>query len=106
MERTNFRYVTPDMLTNETPNLAAVDVSFISLTLILPVLKTLLSENSDIIILIKPQIEAGKEKVEKGGIVRNPKTHIEVIKSIIAVAKNRKNIRLNSSHVANSYSLY
>src|SRR5690625_7338928 len=49
MERTNFRYVTPDMLTNETPNLAAVDVSFISLTLILPVLKTLLSENSDII---------------------------------------------------------
>lgn len=87
MERTNFRYVTPDMLTNETPNLAAVDVSFISLTLILPVLKTLLSENSDIIILIKPQFEAGKEKVEKGGIVRNPKTHIEVIKSILAFAK-------------------
>jgi len=88
MERTNFRYVTPDMLKKGKPNLATVDVSFISLKLILPVLKQLLTNNSDIIILIKPQFEAGREQVGKKGIVRDPNIHQEVIENISLFAKN------------------
>ncbi|MDC1541819.1 TlyA family RNA methyltransferase [Candidatus Pseudothioglobus singularis] len=89
MERTNFRYVTEDMLTKGRPNLAAIDVSFISLELILPVLKRLLQDNSDVIALIKPQFEAAKEEVEEGGIVRNKHIHLSVIKKIIAFAENQ-----------------
>lgn len=66
MERTNFRYVTPADLDGEMPNFASIDVSFISLTLILPVLKTLLVPNSDVVALVKPQFEAGKDQVGKG----------------------------------------
>jgi len=82
MERTNFRYVKPSDFINEMPNLATIDVSFISLKLILPVLKQLLCNDSDIIALIKPQFEAGKEQVGKKGIVRDPKVHEEVITRI------------------------
>src|SRR5690625_1948615 len=88
MERTNFRYVTPDMLKKGEPNLATVDVSFISLKLILPVLNQLLTNNSDIIILIKPQFEAGREQVGKKGIVRDPNIHQEVIENICLFAQN------------------
>jgi len=70
MERTNFRYVTPADLDGEMPNFASIDVSFISLTLILPVLKTLLVPNSDVVALVKPQFEAGKDQVGKKGIKR------------------------------------
>lgn len=83
MERTNFRYVTPADLASEMPNFATIDVSFISLTLILPVLKTLLVPGSDIIALIKPQFEAGREQVGKKGIVRDQKVHLQVIDKII-----------------------
>ncbi|WP_223591475.1 TlyA family RNA methyltransferase [Neobacillus bataviensis] len=83
MERTNFRYVTPADLNGEMPNFASIDVSFISLTLILPVLKTLLIPGSDIIALIKPQFEAGREQVGKKGIVRDEKVHLQVIDKII-----------------------
>lgn len=84
MERTNFRYVTPAELIGEMPNFATIDVSFISLTLILPVLKTLLVKNSDIVALIKPQFEAGREQVGKKGIVRDSKVHLEVINKMIS----------------------
>ncbi|AZU63266.1 TlyA family RNA methyltransferase [Neobacillus mesonae] len=83
MERTNFRYVTPADLAGEMPNFATIDVSFISLTLILPVLKTLLVPGSDIIALVKPQFEAGREQVGKKGIVRDAKVHLQVIQKII-----------------------
>ncbi|MCP3738542.1 TlyA family RNA methyltransferase [Rossellomorea sp. BNER] len=86
MERTNFRYVTPADLVGEMPNFATIDVSFISLSLILPVLKTLLVPNSDTIALIKPQFEAGKEQVGKKGIVRDPKIHQNVVEKIIGLA--------------------
>ncbi|MFJ8264838.1 TlyA family RNA methyltransferase [Peribacillus asahii] len=86
MERTNFRYVTPADLAGEMPNFASIDVSFISLTLILPVLKTLLVANSDVIALVKPQFEAGKDQVGKKGIVRDPKVHKEVLNKIITFA--------------------
>lgn len=82
MERTNFRYVTRDDLAKDIPNFASIDVSFISLTLILPVLKHLLAEGSDIIALIKPQFEAGKDQVGKKGIVREAKIHEQVITKI------------------------
>ncbi|WP_335870638.1 TlyA family RNA methyltransferase [Bacillus sp. 2205SS5-2] len=83
MERTNFRYVKPEDLESGVPQIASIDVSFISLTLILPVLKTLLSSSGDVIALIKPQFEAGKDQVGKKGIVREPKIHNEVIEKII-----------------------
>ena len=82
MERTNFRYVTPDDLKGEIPNIATIDVSFISLRLILPVLKKLLAAGSDVIALIKPQFEAGKDQVGKKGIVREVKMHEAVIMKI------------------------
>ncbi|WP_087971637.1 TlyA family RNA methyltransferase [Oceanobacillus rekensis] len=87
MERTNFRHVTPDMLKMGVPDLASIDVSFISLKLILPVLKELLSQDSDIIALIKPQFEAKKEQVGNKGIVRDKKVHIDVLKRVVMLAE-------------------
>src|SRR5690625_4875271 len=78
MERTNFRYVTAEILTQGTPDFATIDVSFISLKVILPVLKQLLAENSDVIALIKPQFEASKEQVGKKGVVREREVHEDV----------------------------
>ncbi|KML01344.1 TlyA family RNA methyltransferase [Rossellomorea marisflavi] len=88
MERTNFRYVKPEDLEGEMPNLASIDVSFISLALILPVLKTLLVQGGDCIALIKPQFEAGREQVGKKGIVRDPSVHKTVIEKIISLSLN------------------
>lgn len=83
MERTNFRYVTRENLTRGLPNFATIDVSFISLRLILPVLKTLLVPGSDISALVKPQFEAGREQVGKKGIVRDPEVHKQVLENMI-----------------------
>jgi len=82
MERTNIRYVTADMF-KETPGLAAVDVSFISLGLVLPAISEVLTQDGQVICLIKPQFEAGKEKVGKKGVVRDPGTHKEVLEAFI-----------------------
>ncbi|MGM9527142.1 MAG: TlyA family RNA methyltransferase, partial [Oscillospiraceae bacterium] len=70
MERTNLRYVTPDML-DETPQLAVMDLSFISVRLVLPVVHELICDDAFVVCLIKPQFEAGKEKVGKKGVVRD-----------------------------------
>ncbi|MBP3039749.1 TlyA family RNA methyltransferase [Bacillaceae bacterium Marseille-Q3522] len=86
MERTNFRYVTPRDLSGEKPDFASIDVSFISLKLILPVLKTLLVNGSDIIALVKPQFEAGREQVGKKGIVRERSVHQQVLHTICQFA--------------------
>ena len=89
LERTNFRYVTveqvPDLL-----DFASVDVSFISLSLILPVMRTLLKDGGTAVCLIKPQFEAGKENVGKKGVVREKSVHIAVIEKIIALVKENK----------------
>jgi len=82
MERTNIRYVTPDML-GEKPELAVIDVSFISLALVLPVVRELMTKKSEAICLIKPQFEAGKGKVGKKGVVRDPNVHKEVLDSFL-----------------------
>ncbi|MFT8320660.1 MAG: TlyA family RNA methyltransferase [Bacillus sp. (in: firmicutes)] len=86
MERTNFRYVTPADLDGEMPTIASIDVSFISLKLILPVLKTLLVPNSDVIALVKPQFEAGRDQVGKKGIVREKKIHEAVVEKMVNFA--------------------
>ncbi|WP_416728931.1 TlyA family RNA methyltransferase [Fictibacillus sp. JL2B1089] len=86
MERTNFRYVTPDQLQQGIPHFATIDVSFISLRIILPVL-TQLMPTGDVIALIKPQFEAGREEVGKKGIVRDPKVHKRVIEEITDFAR-------------------
>lgn len=84
LERTNFRYVTKEQIPEEL-DFASVDVSFISLSLILPVLHTLLKENGQAVCLIKPQFEAGKENVGKKGVVRDKNVHIAVIEKIIGL---------------------
>ena len=87
MERTNIRYVTPEQL-GEALDLSVIDVSFISLRIVLPTIKTLLREGSgQVLCLIKPQFEAGKEKVGKKGVVREPETHKEVLDDFVALAK-------------------
>jgi len=88
MERTNFRYVTAADFQKGMPQFASIDVSFISLRLILPVLKTILVPNSQIVVLVKPQFEAGKENVGKKGIVRDPSVHEQVLNDITSFAIN------------------
>ena len=83
MERTNFRYMTPEDLAYGAPQFACIDVSFISLKIIFPVLKQLLEKNGEVVALIKPQFEAGKDQVGKKGIVRDPKVHAKVVKEIL-----------------------
>ncbi len=86
MERTNIRYVTPEQL-GEPLDLSVIDVSFISLKIVLPTIKQLLKpESGQVLCLIKPQFEAGKEKVGKKGVVRDPETHKEVLDHFVALA--------------------
>ncbi len=85
LERTNFRYLTKETVTEEI-DFASIDVSFISLKKILPVLFDFLKENGETVALIKPQFEAGREKVGKKGVVRDINTHKEVITEIINFA--------------------
>ncbi len=82
MERTNIRNVSLDDI-GEKIDFISIDVSFISLRLVLPVAKSLLKEDGEVVALIKPQFEAGREKVGKKGIVREKNTHCEVIESVI-----------------------
>ncbi len=87
MERTNIRYVTPEDITDRI-QFSSIDVSFISLTKVLGPVQRLLTENGQIVALIKPQFEAGREKVGKKGVVREKSTHLEVIEKVIAYAHN------------------
>ena len=81
LERTNMRKVTKEQVPDEI-DFFSIDVSFISLKLLLPVARELLSENAQAVCLIKPQFEAGREKIGKKGVVRDPQVHIEVVESI------------------------
>lgn len=85
MDRTNIRNLTPADLP-ETPSLAVIDVSFISLGKVLPAVRALLAPAGEIVALVKPQFEAGPEKVGKGGIVRDPAVHREVLARVAAEA--------------------
>lgn len=83
LERTNIRYVTEEQIP-EPLDFGSIDVSFISLTLVLPVLYRLLRDGGEGVCLVKPQFEAGKGKVGKKGVVREPEIHLEVLKKIFA----------------------
>ena len=85
MEKTNIRYVTPDMVDDKI-EFASVDVSFISLTMVLTPAYNLLTDDGQMVCLIKPQFEAGREKVGKHGVVRDKAVHIEVIEKVIKYA--------------------
>ena len=86
MEKTNIRYVTPEDIA-DVLDFASVDVSFISLTKVLGPAKELWREGGEMVCLIKPQFEAGKEKVGKKGVVRDKSVHLEVIEKVISFAK-------------------
>ncbi|TMS99144.1 TlyA family RNA methyltransferase [Apilactobacillus kunkeei] len=86
MEHTNFRYSKLDDFTEGQPEFASIDVSFISLHLILPPLKDILEKNGHVAALIKPQFEAGRDKIGKHGIVRDHAVHAEVLEDIIKFA--------------------
>lgn len=86
MENTNFRYSKPADFTLGLPEFASIDVSFISLHLILPALKNILKTNGEVVALIKPQFEAGRENVGKHGIVKDRNVHHQVIEKVINFA--------------------
>ncbi|MCY9657015.1 TlyA family RNA methyltransferase [Paenibacillus chondroitinus] len=87
MERTNFRYTTMEDLNGPRPTFASIDVSFISLRIILPPLKEILLNEGAVVALIKPQFEAGREKVGKSGVVRDPDVHAEVLTTVLTFAE-------------------
>lgn len=82
MEKTNIRYVTPEDI-GVALDFASIDVSFISLRTIMPAVKALLGDKGEVVALIKPQFEAGRDKVGKKGVVRDKEVHLEVINTII-----------------------
>ena len=87
MERTNIRYVTPEDL-GEPLDLSVIDVSFIGLEIVLPTIKTLLKPTGQVLCLIKPQFEAGKENVGKKGVVRDPKIHKMVLDNFVSLVNS------------------
>ncbi|MBA4495004.1 TlyA family RNA methyltransferase [Paenactinomyces guangxiensis] len=89
MERTNFRYLKREQLGGESPDLATIDVSFISLSHILPNLKQLLLPDGEVVALVKPQFEAGREQVGKKGIVKDPAVHCQVLSSFVQFAHSQ-----------------
>ncbi|MCP9833403.1 MULTISPECIES: TlyA family RNA methyltransferase [unclassified Cyanobium] len=89
-ERTNLRHLTPEALYGEGdpwPDLAVADVSFISLTRVLPALRALLLPSGEALLLVKPQFEVGRQRVGKGGVVRDPAAHADAIATVIAAAR-------------------
>ena len=85
MEKTNIRYLLPEQI-EEPPAFASIDVAFISLTKVLRPVRELLTADGQVVALIKPQFEAGREKVGKKGVVREKSTHLEVIRQVLAYA--------------------
>lgn len=85
MEQFNFRYAEPDDF-EATPGFASIDVSFISLDLILPALHRILADNGQVVALVKPQFEAGREQIGKNGIIKDPKIHLAVLEKVATFA--------------------
>ena len=96
IERTNFRHFDPAMLL-EPVDLVVIDVSFISLTLILPVAKKCLKPGGTLLAMIKPQFEVGKGQVGSGGVVRDPEKHIEVVEKVRAFARENLDLELGET---------
>lgn len=88
LEQTNFRYATKELFKQGIPNFATIDVSFISLKHIFQPLSEILANDNQVVALIKPQFEAGKEEVGKKGIIKDKQVHIDVISKVIAYGKS------------------
>jgi 23S rRNA (cytidine1920-2'-O)/16S rRNA (cytidine1409-2'-O)-methyltransferase len=86
LEKTDIRLLSPEKL-EEKPGFAACDVSFISLRLVLPAIGQLLAEDGEAVVLIKPQFEAGRSAVGRGGLVKDPKTHLRVLQEMVETFK-------------------
>lgn len=97
IEKTNIRYLKDSSITDK-PDFISIDVSFISLKLILPVAARLLNKEGDLICLVKPQFEAGRQQVGKKGIVREPAVHVEVLEKVIEYGKSVGFFVKNMSH--------
>lgn len=83
MERQNFRYAKPEDFTQGQPTIATIDVSFISLELILPPLQAIMKKDGPVIALIKPQFEAGPERIGKNGVIKDPRVHAQVVEEVL-----------------------
>lgn len=97
MEKTNIRYVTPDDVADKI-DFASIDVSFISLKNVLPAVYDLLTDVGEVVCLIKPQFEAGREKVGKKGVVREQSVHVEVVDMIVSFAREMGFVTLDLSY--------
>lgn len=97
MEKTNIRYVTPDDVADKI-DFASIDVSFISLKKVLPAVYDLLTDVDEVVCLIKPQFEAGREKVGKKGVVREQSVHVEVVDMIVSFAREMGFVTLDLSY--------
>ncbi len=97
MEKTNIRYVTPDDVADKI-DFASIDVSFISLKKVLPAVYDLLTDVGEVVCLIKPQFEAGREKVGKKGVVREQSVHVEVVDMIVSFARKMGFVTLDLSY--------
>lgn len=97
MEKTNIRYVTPDDVADKI-DFASIDVSFISLKKVLPAVYDLLTDVGEVVCLIKPQFEAGREKVGKKGVVREQSVHVEVVDMIVSFAREMGFVTLDLSY--------
>lgn len=97
MEKTNIRYVTPDDVADKI-DFASIDVSFISLKKVLPAVYDLLNDVGEVVCLIKPQFEAGREKVGKKGVVREQSVHVEVVDMIVSFAREMGFVTLDLSY--------
>lgn len=97
MEKTNIRYVTPDDVADKI-DFASIDVSFISLKKVLPAVYELLTDVGEVVCLIKPQFEAGREKVGKKGVVREQSVHVEVVDMIVSFAREMGFVTLDLSY--------
>jgi 23S rRNA (cytidine1920-2'-O)/16S rRNA (cytidine1409-2'-O)-methyltransferase len=86
LERQNARHLTPDLLP-ETPDLAVVDVSFISLSLVLPAIASVLAPAAEVVAMVKPQFEVGKGEVGKGGVVRDPAKRAAAVARVRSAAE-------------------
>ena len=86
LEKTNVRYVTPDLF-DEKVGFASADLSFISLTKVLPAIYSYMADEAQAVVLVKPQFEAGREQVGKKGVVRDPQVHVQVIHSVAECAR-------------------
>ena len=97
MEKTNIRYVTPDDVADKI-DFASIDVSFISLKKVLPAVYDLLTDVGEVVCLIKPQFEAGREKVGEKGVVREQSVHVEVVDMIVSFAREMGFVTLDLSY--------